>query len=141
MTLKYTRPLTAAEAVATSRACSKCGAEKSLAAFPPRKSVASGYDRRCRECINAQRNADPVQVARNRDRVARHILTPESVKRARVRRKTRRAVESGKLLRSDTCLACGERGSIQAHHTDYSRPYDVEWLCRTCHMARHRMAA
>ena len=26
---------------------------------------------------------------------------------------------------------------IHAHHTDYSRPLDVLWLCDTCHITQH----
>jgi len=29
--------------------------------------------------------------------------------------------------------ACG-RSDTHAHHSDYSRPLDVEWLCPSCHI-------
>lgn len=31
--------------------------------------------------------------------------------------------------------------SLNAHHADYSRPLDVEWLCIGCHSRRHRGVA
>lgn len=36
--------------------------------------------------------------------------------------------------------ACEDYGSekSEAHHTDYSRPIHVQWLCRACHMAAHK---
>lgn len=47
------------------------------------------------------------------------------------------AVVSGKVIRPDTCSQCGNKGSIQGHHDDYSKPLDVRWLCVRCHLATH----
>jgi hypothetical protein len=47
--------------------------------------------------------------------------------------KTRNAIKSGKLIRPNTCSLCGEEGLIQAHHYDYKKPLDVDWLCSECH--------
>lgn len=57
------------------------------------------------------------------------------------RRAVRTALENGLLSRPDTCERCGDRpecmkdgrSSIQAHHHDYNRPLDVQWLCYRCH--------
>lgn len=46
-----------------------------------------------------------------------------------------RAVQAGLLERPATCEKCGNEDDIQAHHYDYSRPLEVEWLCRKCHSA------
>lgn len=47
-----------------------------------------------------------------------------------------RAVKSGVLVRPDNCAVCGVRCKPEASHDDYSRPLDVEWLCRACHAAK-----
>lgn len=47
------------------------------------------------------------------------------------------AVRKGELIRPDICSDCCNEGVIHAHHSDYSKPLDVEWLCRGCHFARH----
>lgn len=47
------------------------------------------------------------------------------------------AVRMGQLIRPDLCERCGRKGRVDGHHHDYSKPLDVEWLCRTCHMAEH----
>ena len=50
-----------------------------------------------------------------------------------------------KGLNLPNCEGCGKSEetakaggqTIQAHHTDYSRPLDVVWLCATCHIVDH----
>jgi len=44
----------------------------------------------------------------------------------------------GKVKGSDTCEHCGARGRTEGAHTDYSKPLDVIWLCKTCHCAFDR---
>lgn len=43
-------------------------------------------------------------------------------------------LKTGKLKKADACEACGttER-RLKASHSDYSRPRDVRWLCKSCH--------
>lgn len=35
------------------------------------------------------------------------------------------------------CFICGS-GGCEAHHSDYSKPLDVIWLCYFCHHALHK---
>ena len=46
------------------------------------------------------------------------------------------AIRDGRLIK-EPCARCGEL-RVEAHHEDYSRPLDVTWLCKPCHMMRHR---
>jgi hypothetical protein len=48
-----------------------------------------------------------------------------------------RAVKSGRITRQ-LCW-CGKEA--QAHHEDYSKPYDVIWLCPLHHSAVHKGVA
>lgn len=43
------------------------------------------------------------------------------------------AIRSGLLTRPAQCGRCGGVGEIDAHHHDYQRMLDVEWLCVRCH--------
>lgn len=57
------------------------------------------------------------------------------------RRIVRSAIERGDLIRPDTCKWCGKnpgkardgRSLIQAHHADYSKPLEIEFICVQCH--------
>lgn len=50
---------------------------------------------------------------------------------------TNRAIQNGKLIRSVFCEECGLPKLTQAHHEDYNKPLDVDWLCYECHKAKH----
>ena len=59
--------------------------------------------------------------------------------KADCRAQTRRYVRTGKLTRPESCPRCAGKGvRVDAHHEDYARPLEVEWLCRPCHLWRHR---
>jgi len=55
---------------------------------------------------------------------------PEKVK---ARRAVSHAIRSGHLIRSTECAACHKSCKPEAHHEDYAKPLDVEWLCNPCH--------
>ena len=46
-----------------------------------------------------------------------------------------KAIRSGRLVRKP-CEKCGNE-KVEGHHTDYSRPLDVVWLCKTHHLEAH----
>jgi hypothetical protein len=53
------------------------------------------------------------------------------------RKKFNRAISRGQFVRATSCQSCMSEGKIEAHHKDYTKPYEVEWLCRSCHKRRH----
>ena len=48
------------------------------------------------------------------------------------------AVQCGKIKRPDACPKCGRECLVEGHHADYSKPLEVDWLCRSCHVLEHR---
>jgi ribosomal protein S27AE len=46
------------------------------------------------------------------------------------------ALKGGHLQRSP-CRTCGAQ-KVQAHHADYTKPLEVDWLCSRCHGRAHR---
>lgn len=123
--------------------CGRCQQELDQTAFNRNRASSDGLQRLCRPCQLAA-NRDwaerhpEVRRAMCRRREARHPRSrsiPREVKRAH--NALKRAVERGDLVRPSECPACGKRDRIHAHHADYSKPLDVEWLCATCHGRLH----
>lgn len=54
--------------------------------------------------------------------------------RHQAREQIRQAVRRGAIIRKDNCEHCGATGKIEMHHPDYSKPLEIEQLCRTCHI-------
>lgn len=100
--------------------------------------------RRCKAC-RIERNRRWRSKPRNRELVnnsnaASRRRHPEE---ASARNEVRKAIRSGALTRPDTCQRCGQASEwpIEASHDDYSRPLDIEWLCKRCHAQKDWAAA
>lgn len=93
----------------TTGSCKDCGAVP----------VKTGYTR-CNACFSRRANR-----LRKRD------------VRDKCRAITRNAIRSGKLIKLD-CYVCGNPNS-ESHHPDYTKPFNVVWLCKDCHVYEHRM--
>ena len=48
------------------------------------------------------------------------------------------AIQRGKLIKSVFCEECGLPAETEGHHPDYSKPLEIEWLCRKCHVEKHK---
>lgn len=51
------------------------------------------------------------------------------------------AVKKGVLRKPKVCEECGGTGRIEAHHSDYSQPLLVQWLCKSCHIKADKVRA
>lgn len=140
--------------------CARCGETKSLDSFHRNRARTDGRQTFCKECnsagarawerTNRQRAAaNKRQWGRvNRDRAdeiakRKRERYPE---KERARNALNHAIKRGDLKRPTHCEECGGRGEptadgrspLQAHHADYSKPLEVEWLCSKCHGSLHR---
>lgn len=148
--------------------CFKCGVEKPIDDFYRHKAMLDGHLNKCKECTkkdvrgnrsdkleyyreyDRQRSSLPERVnlrkkvtkkwledGRHTAAVTRHKKRfPE---RYKARNKVNTAIRNGKLIPSTTCSICGkETKDIHAHHPDYSKPLEVQWLCTECHGKAHR---
>lgn len=68
---------------------------------------------------------------------ARRRWRKRNPEKVRARMVFYRAVFAGKILRPKRCTQCGVKCRPHGHHTDYSKPLAVEWLCPKCHKGRH----
>jgi hypothetical protein len=129
------------------KTCFKCGQTKRLFEFYIHPRMADGRLNKCKACTKLDSFA---RYYTSRERVreyeAARFQTPERKaqrrryqanrrrsfpEKERAYRKVRWAIKTGKLIRLP-CVACGDPKS-QAHHEDYFRPLDVQWLCFRCH--------
>lgn len=51
-----------------------------------------------------------------------------------------KALRAGKLKypEDSACSECGSTRNVVKHHDDYSKPLEVIYLCKICHVKRHR---
>ena len=131
--------------------CFKCEIEKPYSEFYRHAQMGDGHLGKCKECTKAdvgenyamrreqyveyerKRNLDPERRAKKKIYDDRHRAKhPE---RAEARSSVHKATKLGKLQKKP-CEVCGDT-ETQAHHTDYSKPLDVQWLCWTHHMEAH----
>ena len=135
--------------------CSKCHIKKPLSEFHKCNTNADGLKSSCKQCrkshrkANAERyrerdrrynNANKEQRAATklklrRDNVEYYRAKDRAVSgtlKDKARRALRYAVKTGKIKRGP-CRYCGDL-KTQGHHSDYSKPLDVEWVCQKCHL-------
>jgi hypothetical protein len=81
------------------------------------------------------KNAVRVKELARKHTAQQRIKFPD---RAKARIMVRCAIKMGYLIRPSYCSLCTIEGKIEGHHPDYSKPLEVIWLCKKCHMAEHR---
>ena len=137
----------------TKKECTRCGKMLPLTDFSPCAHGRYGRYCRCKKChafLARVRRANKSQRERARQshRAWRKRNRADAAAAAqgwkrrnpakyRAHEAVRAAVVGGLLVRPDRCAACDCAGRVVAHHADYARPLDVEWLCRRCHSRRH----
>lgn len=119
--------------------CLACWAAYARGRYSPAEAIRkrASYQRN-KDAINARRQ----ELARQNPEHYRAVWNAKH-RRDALQEKARRlagyAIRSGKLARG-LCEHCGE-AKTQAHHRDYSKPLDVQWLCLACHAIAHRKYA
>lgn len=48
-----------------------------------------------------------------------------------------KAVRAGLISKPYKCSICENTKNIHGHHTDYTQPFKVTWVCRSCHYKIH----
>jgi len=86
-----------------------------------RKEIANNWNKRNRGICSKNIKA---WKSKNKDKVKAHD-------------KIKYAIKKGNLKAPKYCEHCGLIEKLQAHHSDYSKPLDVIWLCVLCHNKEH----
>jgi len=138
-----------------SKECFKCRKTLPLVEFYAHPMMADGRLNKCCECTKKDvreqyRKSKPARAAYERERFKRperkkavsgyqRTMREKNPEKTRARQALQRAVLAGRVIKSP-CILCGDVNS-QAHHDDYLKPLDVEWLCFRCHREhRHGQA-
>lgn len=91
----------------------------------------------CREC-NTARLKKYRQTKKGKETMYKAIY--KSIAKYKERQNARILlnyhVRVGHIKRPEQC-ECGNP-KVEGHHTDYTKPLKVTWLCRTCHADLHR---
>lgn len=139
------------------KTCFKCGNTKPFADFYRHAQMADGYLGKCKECTrhDVQENRqtrrdyyliyDRKRYDANPDRVTRntpHTRNSQAYvnkypERKKANTTVSNAIRDGRLIRKP-CEVCGVAVGVEAHHTDYSKPLDVQWLCVKHHAVTRR---
>ena len=137
--------------MAATKTCFKCGIEKPIDKFYKHPQMADGHLGKCKVCTKLDVSNN---YASKREQYAEYerkrFQNPERKEAALESQRRRRrkfpekasayatvsyAVKNGRLERQP-CEICGDTQS-QAHHSDYSKPLDVRWLCFKHHRELH----
>ena len=125
--------------------CFKCGVEKSIDEYYAHPKMADGHLGKCKECCKID---EKIRRIENPEKLAAYEKTRVRIKesaqktkawrikypdRYKAHNKLNNALRDGKMIKPDGCEICGSNSHIHAHHSDYSEPLLVVWLCARCH--------
>ena len=121
--------------------CRKCHQIKPLSEFYKDKRAKDGYYGRCKWC-HCQA-VTPIRVPRKPARpkselyeyLKEYSKRPSELPKVLARTAINGKLRDGKIERQP-CEVCMET-KVDAHHEDYSKPLDVNWLCRLHHKHLH----
>ena len=137
----------------TTKECFKCHRVLPLTDFYAHPMMGDGHLGKCKECAKADVRANRVtrvdyyrkydvkrfQTSRRKDQVRNYLRKQREAhpEKAKCRYYFGNAKRDGRITAPNHCEACGKVCRPEGHHTDYSKPLDVMWLCRKCHGKVH----
>ncbi len=112
------------------KTCWKCKTDKKLSKFNKNKTRYDGVQSICRECERDYR-----KTIRGKNTLSKAVrkYNKSNADKRKARYTISNAIAMGKLTRPDKCESCKQKRFVEAHHENYSKPLDVEWLCTKCH--------
>jgi len=146
--------------------CGKCNLLKEQTEFGKNKSTKDGLSSYCRGCKKLsdknsyqknkekrlevskkyrKHNKDKIRATQkiwrdnNKDKVRQSFLRAfnKNPEKHKARSKLNFLIYKGKIEKPDKCSICDSVVNIEAHHVDYTKPLDVEWVCSKCHYIIH----
>lgn len=97
------------------------------------------YQGKNRDMVNSKRRE---YYRKNKEKELQYFANKRTTLKDKVSAKLRQAVYTGKISKPNNCQGCNayfkNKAKLHGHHKDYSKPYDVKWLCSQCHGKDHR---
>lgn len=146
------------------KTCFRCGQLKPLADFYVHKQMKEGVLGKCKECTrrdvkeHRKKNVERIREYdrwrgrtekrksrvreyhktkyRERARAVKAAWAKRNPEKRKAQQKVANALKSGRLKKTP-CETCGKE-KVEAHHPDYTKPFHIIWLCRSCHAELHR---
>ena len=132
--------------------CSRCHQQKEERDFQIRRASRDGLTAACRAClaeydkeraglphrVSARREYQSSERGRERCNAAKKRFIQSNPWKRKAHIIVGNFLRDGKLIRPPQCECCGSECKPQAHHCDYSKPTDVMWLCKSCHVEWHK---
>ena len=124
--------------------CSKCKIEKPVEAFGIERRCKTGRRYQCKACYRERYKRDrdknlawqkAVPLAKRMEYINKYEAKNPGKKEAWII--FRKALYHGEITRPEQCEDCGKKKPLDGHHGDYSKPLEVDWLCRACHKRKH----
>jgi len=149
------------------KVCRQCNVEKPLAEFYKHSRMMDGHLNKCIPCVKSRvqkhrevnlekiraydktramkphrvkarkqyMQTDAGKVAKRNSMQAYFERYP-MIKAAHIM--TRNAIRDKRLPQKFECSICQSTKKIEAHHDDYTKPFDIRWLCEQCHKSWHK---
>lgn len=116
--------------------CNHCGSFENVFVYTRKKVGDKSYPfYRCRKC-NTEKMRKYYQTETGRANIKKAVS--KSIEKYRDKQNARALMnyhlKVGHLTKPENCSVCKTTGRIEGHHNDYSKPLDVRWLCRGCHV-------
>ena len=129
--------------------CKECGRVLSIDEFYRHAAMKDGRLNKCKKCVRQRvskhrgLNVDRIRAYDRRRSMTRERRRANATNAARYRKRfpdrykaqtaLNNAVRDERIVKLSRCSDCGATAKLHAHHEDYSKPLDVQWLCVPCH--------
>ena len=138
------------------KTCPECKQTKELTEFGKDSHKKSGFRVYCKKCMCVKsreykiKNPEKTGVLRdkwnleNKEKAAKiqkkasKKFCLENPEKRKAHQAVGNALAGNRITRPSICESCFKECKPEAHHEDYSKPLDVEWLCKKCHIELHR---
>lgn len=131
--------------------CKKCARNLEVTMFYAHKAMGDGRLSFCKDCVKERirqywkdgrgyeydKKRQLTEKRRHWQRLYTKIQKKKWHEKVRARELFWTRFSAGKIEKTN-CIVCGTPKNVEAHHSDYNKPYDVMWLCSLHHKEWHR---